>query len=306
MKESIPENGSGTKSSQLRVLTNNDLGPWVLKYHRQFYPSTQSFLLAYIICREYYNHRRGYAFPSIDLLSKVLGLSPRMMKYHIKGLREATDKDGNPLWNIVRGYNVSETGNAANRYYPLFLAEVRQGKPPVDDDMMEPMEEQVEDSTSISDDPMGESIVYAPNVKDELADPKEEFSGKYTMDTLPSYVPSNLAELKKRTFGMVSYGVSGSDAKGFNDEQRETMNLILDYCANTKDLPEPKRKEISSTMVKTWNAYPEMDAESFYRRFIVYVLNQLHEEGVNTDIEQDFEARDKGMRMASAMGLSYP
>lgn len=295
------ETSPKAKTSTVKLITNNELGPWVLKYHRQFYPSTPAFMVAYLICREYYNHRKGYAFPSIDFLCKTLGYSPRMMKYHIKALRDATDKDGNPLWNIVRGYNISDTGNAANRYYPLFLDEIRQGKPPVaDDEIIESFTDNEESEDNTAEDSNETMETLAVPAK------KEEPVGLYTVDTLPSYVPTNLDELQSRTFGMVSYEFPDDGIKKFKEDQQDAMRLILNYCANTKDLNESKRKEISATMVKTWVTYPEMDADSFYRRFMVYVLNQLHSEGVNTDIEQDFDAREKGMRMAQAMGISYP
>lgn len=113
----------------VRDITRGELGTWVSNHHADFYSSFGAHMFSYYMANEYYNHKVGYAFPSIDHLAKKLNLSVRMVKYYTASMREARDQNGKPLWEIERGYSTKSGKGMANRYYPLFLRDILKGKP---------------------------------------------------------------------------------------------------------------------------------------------------------------------------------
>lgn len=269
---------SARKGKTVRDITNGQLGSWVLANHASYFGSFNSFMFSYVLAKEFYNKEFGYAFPSIKKLAATFDMSERQVQYHIKALRDVRDAEGNPLWEVERGYNTRNGKTMANRYFPLFLRDVLKGKPKTDDsENLDGIKWEGRDADLVIADE--EIVEPAPElVKVKATSPSN--GNEYTGFDLPQDVPQDENALirEAQKVERIDAGVLDSSiAAGIDRNVKDLMKSILSYCNYINPMDYKNRELTADSLISIWREEGQFGVRHLYREGMAQFLNRLTE-----------------------------
>lgn len=130
-------NTDDLRTSPLHKATNNvsamndirgfQVADWITRHHRHAYKTQSAYFFASVLMNSFYNPNKGYAYPTQEQLAEMLGMSVRQVGRLVEILKSS---GGGTLWKVSRGFK-TPAGSMANRYYPLFLDEIRTRVPSI-------------------------------------------------------------------------------------------------------------------------------------------------------------------------------
>jgi hypothetical protein len=129
-KSASGKNASSKVSAKSVIdVESYQLQRYVLDNHAPFYKGKRiAFAISLVLAGNYYNRKKGKAYPSKKTLARQFDLSTRQLSEHIATISQVRDDEGNLLWKVIPGYKIGDkTKN--NEYVPLFRRKVFEVEP---------------------------------------------------------------------------------------------------------------------------------------------------------------------------------